>query len=105
MAWSPTTLAVVLVVCSVLVFVPVKYIYPSRTLVLRRVNLLLAAVWLISYGALLVEMPNPSGIMIGVSLGYVAYYAAASVYLTLRGRASTDVPAVPVGHVGPGRLD
>ena len=105
MAWSPTTLAVVLVVCSVLVFVPVKYIYPSRTLVLRRVNLLLAAVWLISYGALLVEMPNPSGIMIAVSLGYVAYYAAASVYLTLRGRASTDVPAVPVGHVGPGRLD
>jgi len=102
---SPSTLGVIFVVCSLLVFVPVKYIYPSRTLVLRRVNLVLAAVWLLSYGALLTQMPNPSGLMLGVSLGYVAYYVLASVYLTLRDRSSADAP-VPAGHVPlPGRPD
>jgi len=101
---SPSTLGVIFVVCSLLVFVPVKYIYPSRTLVLRRVNLVLAAVWLLSYGALLTQMPNPSGLMLGVSLGYVGYYVVASVYLTFRDRPRADV-AVPVGPAAPGRPD
>jgi phosphatidylcholine synthase len=87
---SPTTLGTLLVVCSLLVFVPVKYIYPSRTLVLRRTNLLLAAVWLISYAVLLVQMPHPSALVLAVSLGYVAYYVLASVYLTLRPRTPAD---------------
>jgi phosphatidylcholine synthase len=84
MKLSPSTLATVLVVCSLLVFVPVKYIYPSRTLLLRRTNLLLAAGWLVSYAVLLVRFPGPSPLVVGLSLGYVAYYVLASVYLTLR---------------------
>jgi len=95
MHWSSATLATTMVVCSLLVFVPVKYIYPSRTLVLRKPNLLLAAVWLISYAVLLVQMPHPSAIALAVSLGYVAYYMGASVYLTLRGRTARAVAATP----------
>jgi phosphatidylcholine synthase len=37
---------VLLVACAVLVFIPVRYIYPSRTVAFRRVNLALTAGWL-----------------------------------------------------------
>jgi phosphatidylcholine synthase len=80
------TTAIIVITCSALVFVPVKYIYPSRTLTLRRTNLVLAAGWLISYAALLRQMPTPHGAMLALSLGYVVYYVGASVYLTFRGR-------------------
>jgi phosphatidylcholine synthase len=87
---SPSTLATIFVVCSLLVFVPVKYIYPSRTLVLRKTNLVMAAVWLITYGVLLQQMPHPAPLAVGLSLSYVVYYVAASVYLTLRSRAQAE---------------
>jgi phosphatidylcholine synthase len=105
MRLSPATLATILVVCSLLVFVPVKYIYPSRTLTLRKANLLLAAVWLVSYAALLLQMPKPSLIVLGVSLGYVAYYVLASVYLTLRGRAALRGGPGPVEYVPAAQAD
>jgi phosphatidylcholine synthase len=85
---SPSMLAGIIVVCSLLVFVPVKYIYPSRTFVLRRLNLLLAVCWLVSYAVLLVQFPRPSAVVVVLSLGYVVYYIMASVYLTLRSRRS-----------------
>ena len=44
---APAVVATVLVVCSVLVFVPVRYLYPSRTTALRGLSLLLTAVWLV----------------------------------------------------------
>jgi phosphatidylcholine synthase len=83
---SPTTIATILVVCSVLVFVPIKYIYPSRTTTLRKTNLVLAAVWLVTYAVLLLEMPHPRNVVVAVSTAYVVYYVGASVYLTLRPR-------------------
>jgi phosphatidylcholine synthase len=86
MRLTPSTLAVIFIVCSLLVFVPVKYIYPSRTRILRRTNLVFAATWLITYAVLLLQMPDPSRVVIGVSLGYVVYYVAASVCLTCAGR-------------------
>lgn len=98
MQLSPSTLAAILLVCSVLVFVPVKYIYPSRTLVLRRTSLLLAAGWLVSYAVLLVQFPDPSPAVVALSLAYVAYYIMASVYLTLRPRRPpADIDAGPLG--------
>jgi phosphatidylcholine synthase len=92
-----STLAAIMVVCSLLVFVPIKYIYPSRTLILRRTNLLLAAGWLVTYAVLLVQFPHPSSVVVALSLGYVAYYILASVYLTLRRRTLSEPDARPVG--------
>jgi phosphatidylcholine synthase len=89
---ASSTLAIILVVCSVLVFVPVKYIYPSRTVVLQRTNLALAVGWLLSYAVLLWQMPDPSAIVLALSLAYVVYYAAASVYLTFRDRPADPAP-------------
>lgn len=84
---SPAVLSAVLVTCSVLVFVPVKYLYPSRALVLRRLNLALAGLWLVLYAVILVGMPRPNVIALGLSLAYLAYYGIASVLLTLRHRS------------------
>jgi phosphatidylcholine synthase len=80
----PATVAVIVVACAVLVFVPVRYLYPSRTAVFRTLNLALAAVWLVSYAVLLLQVPDPHPAVVAVSLGYLAYYAGLSVWLTVR---------------------
>jgi phosphatidylcholine synthase len=79
---NPTTTALILLVCSVLVFVPIRYVYPSRTHYNRRLNLVLTAIWLGAYAVLLLQLPDPNPLVVAVSLAYLAYYAALSVYLT-----------------------
>ena len=80
-----TGVAVTLVVLTVLVFVPVRYVYPSRTKLLRGLNLALAAVWLVTYGVLLAQYPDPHPVVVVLSIGYVVYYIGLSVYLTVAG--------------------
>jgi phosphatidylcholine synthase len=79
---DPVTTAAILFVCAVLVFVPVRYVYPSRTQAFQGLTLALTAVWLVSYALLLVERPTPNPVVVAVSLAYVAYYLALSGYLT-----------------------
>lgn len=86
---SPDTMGAVLIVCTVLVFIPIKYLYPSRTAVARRLNLALGAGWMVSYAVLLLQWPRSSPFVLALSLGYVVYYGLASVYLTLRLRSSS----------------
>ena len=81
---SRSTVAVVLVVCSVLVFVPVRYLYPSRTLAFRTASLVLTAVWLVTYAVLLQQYPDPHPAVVAASLAYVGYYLAVSGYLTAK---------------------
>ena len=81
---SPTVTAVILLVCAALVFVPVKYLYPSRTNSFRRLNLALASLWLVLYAVVLSGAPDPSAVAVGLSLAYVAYYFVMSVVVTLR---------------------
>src|ERR687896_1692268 len=76
------TLAAVLVACSLLVFVPIRYVYPTRTLAFRRLSLTLTALWLISYAAILLEMPEPDPLLLGFSILYLFYYFGLSLYLT-----------------------
>jgi len=83
---QPFSVALLLLSCTVLVFVPVGWVYPSRTATLRRVTLVLTAVWLVSYAALLAQGSSPSLLWISISLAYVFYYAALSLHLTLRRR-------------------
>src|SRR3954447_14061196 len=56
---GPAVLGGVLVVLSVLVFVPIRYLYPSRTKVLRGANLLLTGGWLACWAVLLTQLPHP----------------------------------------------
>ena len=80
-----TGVAVTLAVLTVLVFVPVKYVYPSRTKLLRTLNLGLAAVWLISSAVLLVQYPDPHPVVVVLSLAYLVYYFGVSIWLTVAG--------------------
>jgi phosphatidylcholine synthase len=81
---SPTVVAVTLVVFSVLVFVPVRYLYPSRMTTLRTTTLVFSAVWAVTYVVLLLQFPDPHPAVVAVSLAYLAYYVGLSVFLTLR---------------------
>jgi phosphatidylcholine synthase len=101
---DPAVLGAVLLVLSVLVFVPIRYLYPSRTRVLRGANLVLTAVWLACYAVILVQMPDPHPAVVALSLAYLVYYVGLSLWLTVRARTarrSSDLaaaapPAEPV---------
>jgi phosphatidylcholine synthase len=79
---GPGALAVVLVVCSFLVFVPIRYVYPTRTLAFRRLSLTLTALWLVGYAGILLQMPEPSPLLLGFSIFYLFYYFGLSFYLS-----------------------
>jgi len=81
---EPATVAVLLTLCAALVFVPIGYIYPSRTDTLRGLTLGLTTVWLVSYAALLSQVRSPGPVWLTISLAYVLYYVALSLYLTAR---------------------
>lgn len=69
-----------LIVCNVLVFVPVKYLYPTRNNRLRRLTLGLTYVyWIIGVWGLL-QYPNVPQWVITISFVYVAYYALLSFF-------------------------
>ncbi len=84
---SQPVVAALLIACSVLVFVPVRYLYPSRTEALRGLSLALTAVWLVTYAVLLLQLPDPHPAVLALSLGYIVYYAAVSGWLTARAAA------------------
>jgi phosphatidylcholine synthase len=82
---SPTAVAVTLVVFSILVFVPVRYLYPSRMTTLRTTTLVLSAVWAVTYVVLLLQYPDPHPAVVAVSLAYLVYYNGLSVWFTMTG--------------------
>jgi phosphatidylcholine synthase len=75
--WINLTL---LVICNILVFVPVKYLYPSRNTRLRRLTLLLTYL----YGAIgvwaLLQYPSVPQWVVWISLVYVVYYVLLSFF-------------------------
>ena len=85
---SATFTAVILLVCAALVFVPIKYVYPSRTNAFWALNLSLAGLWLVLYAVILVSLPDPNLPVVALSLAYVAYYVVVSVYLTMKSRTN-----------------
>lgn len=71
---------VLLVLCNILVFVPVKYVYPSRNTRLRRVTLILTYL----YGGIgvwgLMQYPSVPQWIVWISLIYVVYYVLLSFF-------------------------
>lgn len=84
---SPVTVSVIFVVCSLLVFVPIQYVYPSRTVAFRPLTLALTGLWLICYALILPQLPTPSSLLSNFSLLYLIYYIGLSLYLTFKLRA------------------
>ena len=86
--WAPGLNAVVLLALAVLVFVPIRYVYPSRTPVLRTLTIALGIVWGVLMIVMLWRMPAIPPIVFWMSLIFPLYYAALSLVLDQRRRAS-----------------
>ena len=84
--WTPEANAAILLVLAALVFVPIRYVYPSRTPVWRAPTLVLGAVWGVFIIAMLWQMPGVPRPMFWASLVFPAYYFLLSLWLDVRRR-------------------
>ncbi|GAA4873296.1 CDP-alcohol phosphatidyltransferase family protein [Serinicoccus chungangensis] len=89
-----TATTITLLVLTVLVFVPVRYVYPSRTETAWWPTMTLTTLWFVLYAAVLAQYPSPNGWLVALSGGYVVYYAALSLHLTLTRRRSEELAPV-----------
>jgi phosphatidylcholine synthase len=71
---SPDMNAAILLGFALLVFVPIRYIYPSRTSVLPRTTNVLGVVWGATGIAILWQYPQVSRTLVLASLAYPIYY-------------------------------
>ncbi|WGK68514.1 CDP-alcohol phosphatidyltransferase family protein [Candidatus Haliotispira prima] len=82
---------VILTVCAVLSFVPIKCIYPTRTRMWKKTNIITTSIWL---GALLATFfgrkPLPPWFQF-LSVAYAAYYIVGSARLTWTLRPSDGI--------------
>lgn len=85
---SMTLNAVVLSIFCVLIFVPVKYVYPSRldyltdSKILKALMHCCSTIYGISSACLLIYYPNIDNIWLTLSLGYILMYLFLSFYRT-----------------------
>ncbi|RPI55221.1 MAG: CDP-diacylglycerol O-phosphatidyltransferase [Acidobacteria bacterium] len=85
--WPPAANAAVLLVLALLVFVPLRYIYPSRTRTFATLTTVLGGAWALLMLWMLWRLPAKDSHWIAVSLVFPAYYMAASIRLDRRTRA------------------
>jgi phosphatidylcholine synthase len=76
--------AIVLVVLCAMIFVRVRYVYPSRTPVLMRTTLALSALWAIALAVMIWRLPGRSTIVTILSLVFPVYYLVLSLALQFR---------------------
>lgn len=84
LALGPAVNAAVLLGLAVMVFVPIKYVYPSRTQTLRLVTLALGILWGVVVISQVLILPAVSRSWLAASLFYPAYYVALSLVLQSR---------------------
>jgi phosphatidylcholine synthase len=82
--WFNTTL---LLLFAVMVFVPIRYLYPSRNPVAQRTTHVLGVVWGLAVVLLLAQFPTPSRTLAWLSLYFPVYYFAVSFHAHFRHRA------------------
>jgi phosphatidylcholine synthase len=83
--------AIILAVLAVLVFVPLRYIYPSRTKTLQTPTLALGAAWALMFTWMIFRLPDTSGPWTVLSLIFPVWYVALSLWLHGRERRSLEI--------------
>lgn len=76
--------AAALVALTVLVFVRIGYVYPSRTPVLRRLTIALCLVWGVMLLQIIAMLPDVPGVLLIASLFFPVYYFVLSLVLHAR---------------------
>ncbi|HNZ48433.1 MAG TPA: CDP-diacylglycerol O-phosphatidyltransferase [Candidatus Hydrogenedentes bacterium] len=91
--WPPVVNAAVLLLCAGAVFIPVRYLYPSRTPHYRAINILLGLLWAAAVLGALAVYPKGHHPLILLSMLYLIYYFAFSLWLTFRRKSATEKEA------------
>ena len=81
--------AVVLLIFAVLVFVPLRYVYPSRTETLSGLTNTLGVLWALLTMWIVWRLPATDGPWAWISLLFPIYYFALSAFLDVRSRRSS----------------
>ena len=85
---TPAVNAIVLVTLAVLVFVPIRYVYPSRTRTFQNVTLFLGATWAALFAFMIFRLPATGGPWIALSLVFPVWYVGLSLWLHGRERGA-----------------
>lgn len=75
----------IVIAFAAMVFIPIKYVYPSRTVPLRPLTITFGIVWGVVTVAMLPMLPEVKPVLLYTSLSYIAYYLIVS--FALHGRA------------------
>ena len=78
---APLVNAAILLLLAAFVFVPIRYVYPSRTPVLQPITLALGVIWSALMVLMLWQFPTVSRPVFWASLVFPAYYVVLSVLL------------------------
>ena len=78
------TNAIILAVLAVLVFVPIRYLYPSRTRTLKVPTLALGTMWAALFAWMIWRLPAVDGPWTLISLVFPVYYLVLSLWLQFR---------------------
>ncbi len=82
--WPAEVNAAILLAFAVLVFVPLRYVYPSRTKTLSLSTNVLGALWAVLSLWILWRLPLTDGPWILLSLAFPVYYMALSFWLNFK---------------------
>ena len=77
----PGVNAALLLALAALVFVPIRFVYPSRTVVLRGPTLTLAIAWGVLVLVMIWRLPATDGPWAALSMVFPVYYTALSLWL------------------------
>ncbi len=88
--WLNGSLVIILAIC---VFIPIRYIYPTRTVRLRRLTNILGALWVGVLLVLLSQLPHAHPWLVVASLYYPLYYTALSLYFHFTTPHSSSNPS------------
>jgi phosphatidylcholine synthase len=84
LGFSTLVNSIVIGLLAVMVFIPIKYIYPSRTKPLRMLTLGFGVLWAIVTTAMLPMLPRHNPILLYISLSFIVYYFVVSFALHAR---------------------
>lgn len=84
LGWPAWLNAIVMFAFAAGVFVPIKYVYPSRTRFMMPVSVVLTIGWAALLLFVIARYPEPQPVLLHASLLYPAYYLGLSFYLTSR---------------------
>jgi len=82
--WPPEINAAILLLFAVLIFIPLRYVYPSRTETLSLLTNVLGGLWAIMAVGILWRLPATDGPWVLLSLTFPVYYMALSLWLNFK---------------------